>query len=282
MLRLVVVFLVFASASLAAGQPATRSQCFPVEQLDAANRAKAQTLFLKILDSEGLYTIAGGSKPMSSSFVMFYVDTGNADPNEVDETRRLLDLFRCGDAVFATVQHFRATQENPTTGKTERPYEGVVFALPALREAISARWSFFRSIGLSPWSHPMEVLTAIEYSDRGTRWRGYGHLYGYPDDAVTFFVEAGLSQDRDGRFVQRQFISHPTFSREDRGVVYAVSVDHEPDATDAAFRDRLRRALADYRIRREKYIGDAKPGVIELLRDWFCRTDDLCTLPVAP
>jgi hypothetical protein len=26
--------------------------------------------------------------------------------------------------------------------------------------------------------------------------------------------------------------------------------------------------LADYRRRRERYIGDGKPGVIELLRDW--------------
>ena len=28
--------------------------------------------------------------------------------------------------------------------------------------------------------------------------------------------------------------------------------------------------LDDYRGRRERYIGEGKPGVVELLRDWFC------------
>jgi hypothetical protein len=39
--------------------------------------------------------------------------------------------------------------------------------------------------------------------------------------------------------------------------------------------------LAEYRQRREKFIGDGKPGIVALLRDWYC-TADVCAIPMAP
>jgi cytochrome c peroxidase len=263
-----------------AGVPS--AQCFPVEQLSAEDRAKADALFLRILDGEGLYTVAGGVKPMSSGFLRFALDAANPDPARLNEDRRLLQSFRCGEEVFATVQHFQQSYENPKTGRRERSYEGVVFAREALRRRITALSSFFAPLGLGTESHPMEVLMALEYSPKGPRWRGLGLLYGYPPAAVDFFVDAGLSQEKDGKFVERDFLSFPTFERADRGVVYAVPKGHAETAEDREFRARLGRILAEYRARRERFIGEGKPGAAALLRDWYCGSGGDCRFPEIP
>ncbi|NJM52355.1 MAG: hypothetical protein HC846_02550 [Blastocatellia bacterium] len=48
-----------------------RTECFPFERLPPEKRKKAEDLLLKALDSEALYTIVGGLKPMSSGFASF-------------------------------------------------------------------------------------------------------------------------------------------------------------------------------------------------------------------
>jgi hypothetical protein len=118
-----------------AAQSVARSECFSLDGLSSADRAKAEELYLKILDSEGLYTVAG-FKPMSSGFVRFYVSMKGLDFSEVDNARRYLAAFRCGNTVFATVQHFLRTYPNSKTGDLERPFEGVVFHREALERGI--------------------------------------------------------------------------------------------------------------------------------------------------
>jgi cytochrome c peroxidase len=257
-----------------------RSACFPVEKLGAEDRAKAEKLFLALLDSEGLYAVAG-VKPMSSGYVGFRLAAENPDAGELEDARRLLGYFQCGEDVFATVQHFARTYENPQTKVRERAYEGVVFSRAALRRAVERHSGFFQGLGLGPWSHPMEILMSVEYSEMGPRWRGLGYLYGYPDYAVDFFVEAGLSQQRDGKFVERDFFGVATFARAERGVVYAVAKGAARRPEDDAFRARLLEVLAQYRSRREKYIGEGKAGVVALLRDWFCGDGEVCAAPAA-
>jgi hypothetical protein len=54
---------------------------------------------------------------------------------------------------------------------------------------------------------------AIEYSQSGPRWRGYGYLFGFPLYAVDFFVNAGESEKQTGKFVERDFLSIPYVRR---------------------------------------------------------------------
>lgn len=258
------------------------ASCFPVEELRAEERAEAEELFLKILDSEGLYTIAGGIKPASSGFVRFVLDAEAGSLEPVDRARRLLESFRCGDHVLATVHHFQKTYENPKTGRKERHYEGIVVALEPLRRLVRQYEREFALLGVSPHSHPMEILMAVEHAGEAQRWRGYGRLFGFPAAAVEFFIEAGERQKKTGEFVKRRFVSLPTFERTERGVVYAVAEDAQESGEDIRLRFAVETALADYRARREKYVGPGKPGVAKLLRDWFCPQGKQCSLPAAP
>jgi len=262
-------------------RPAPDTPCFPLESLPHAERDAAEDLFLRILDSEALYTVIGGTKPASSGFVRFSIEVEQGSAAEVDRHRRLLESFRCAGAVFATVHHFAKTWENPKTGRRERPYEGIVFALEPLRQLVQNHAPFFSRLGVTEHSHPVEILMAVEYATDGDRWRGYGWMFGFPPAAVDFFVEAGLRQQQTGDFVRRRFVSLPTFARQERGVVYAVAENALETESDRAFRQSIEATLAEYRRRRERYVGPGKPGVARLLRDWFCE-QGACGLPHVP
>ena len=112
----------------------------------------------------------------------------------------------------------------------------------------------------------MEVLTTIEWSERGPRWRGQGYLYGYPDYAVDFFVESGEAEARGGAFVPRDPIRVPTFGAtpERSNFVWTVPrVTSRTTRTGRSF-DRAAQILAAYTERRVRYIGAGKPGAFAL------------------
>ncbi len=270
--------ILLAAASWGWAQGVPRAACFPVEELAVADRVKAEELFLKILDSEGLYTVVGGVKPMSSGFVSA---RGLADAKrfpEAEEAQRLLAYFRCGDDIWATMHHFAKTFPKGKDGPLERHFEGAVFHRSALRGLMAAQDTFFAGLGLTVETHPLETLMTIEFSEASARFRGLGLLYGYPQYAVDFFVTASEEQARTGRFVVRDFVGSPTFARQERGVVYAVAKGHEENEADRALRGRFEKILQDYRARREKFIGEGKAGVVALLRDWFCKGEQ-CAAP---
>jgi len=95
---------------VAAGAAAT---CFPVETLPPADRRLAEQVLLEFGDREGLYTLAGGLKPISSDVrdvtlrVAPTLDT--AAVGTLEQLRRVSAALTCGDlGVF--VQVFTATQ----------------------------------------------------------------------------------------------------------------------------------------------------------------------------
>ncbi len=252
---------------LADGVP--RAQCFPTEKLPPALRAKSEELLLKALDSEALYTLIGGLKPMSSGVASFKFAVKQPDLREIEEARQALAAWRCGDELFADVRHFAQTYEDSKTKELTRAAEAVVLNLPALSAMVSKYADYFAPFGLTPHAHPMEVLMAIEYSQPGLRWRGYGYLFGFPPYAVDFFVNAGESEKQTGKFVERDFLSIPTFGAEKHQFVWAVPKGYAEQDEDRAIRARAAEVLAAYRERRARFIGAGKPGVSELLRDWF-------------
>jgi hypothetical protein len=56
-----------------------------------------------------------------------------------------------------------------------------------------------------------------------------------------------------------------------------VPVDAREQADDIALRKVSEAILAEYRKRRERFIGKGNPGVVELLRDWFCASNGQCS-----
>lgn len=279
---IVTTFFLFIFSGLALAQT-SRAECFPFERLSAAQRTKAETLLLKALDTEGLYTIVGGIKPMSSGFANFNFSI--RVPREEDkkaeraktladmeETRVILSHFRCGDdEIFADVQHFAKTFEG------KRFSEAVVFNRRALRQMLAEKSDFFVRWGVTPGAHPLQVLYAVEPDETGARFGGYGYLFGYPDYAVRFFVQAADEEEFSGKFVERDFYSISTFENEKNRFVYAVPKGHKETEFDLNLKRNAEKILADYKTRRKKYVGDGKKGVVEMLRDWFCK-DGKCAV----
>ena len=266
-------------SSLAYAQTIPREQCFPIEQLSEPQQKAASDLFLKLMDSEALYTVIGAAKPMSGGYTTFKLPADSLEATTIDEARRYLALFQCGGDLFATVHHFARLFPGKDTKTLERYFDGVVFNRTGLRRTIIAHKDFFIPLGLSENAHPMEVLMAIEYLEGPSRFRGLGYLYGYPDYAVDFFVSASRQQTFTGVFVPRDFVAMPTFARADRGVVYAIEKGATERDADKQFRTQLAPILEDYKRRRDEYVGDGKPGIIALLRDWFCQSST-CKSPI--
>jgi hypothetical protein len=294
-------------------QKSNRESCFAFEKLtNPAERAAAEEMLLKALDSEALYTI-GSLKPMSSAFAQFHLTISlprqtktevaeimrqfdgkkAADLNEtkkerlnlaraaierqstlekLNTTRRILQTWRCGDdEIFADLQHF----SQDFGGR--RYLEAVVFSLPRLRQMLVEKADFFSRWGITENSAPLEVLYAVETDETVARFAGYGYLFGYPDYAVRFFAKAAVEEQLTGKFVERDFYSIPTFAREQNAFVYAVPKNHSEEAADKQLRVQAARILAEYKRRRAIYIGPGKKGVAEMLRDWFCKTNEQCS-----
>lgn len=113
------------------------------------------------------------------------------------------------------------------------------------------------------------------------RFGGYGYLFGYPDEAVNFFVAAAAEEEFTGKFVERDFYSAPTVSKSTNGFVWAVPKNNVETESERMIKNRATRIYNEYRARREKYIGENKKGAVELLRDWFCAEAGKCLPPNA-
>ena len=244
-----------------------------------AGRTQVKTaILLKALDSEALYTFVGALKPMSSGFASFKLLVAKPDLKEIAETRQMLAVWRCGEEVYADVHHFAKTFVDPKTKDEMRFAEGVIFNRASASAAITRHPEFFAPYWLTPNAHPLETLMAIEYSAPSPRWRGQGYLFGLLDYAVDFFVQAGEEQEKTGQFVKRDFYSVPVFSGNEHRLVWAVPVGHQERDEDRAIKQKAEQILAEYKLRRARYIGAGKPGVIHLLRDWFDDGRGVCSL----
>jgi hypothetical protein len=259
--------------SLAAQRPGpfSAAECFPFERLPQGLRPRAEETLLRALDGEALYTIAGGLKPMSSGFVSASIAVDAPDLVEAEALRQVLDAWTCGGELAAGVHHFARVFEG------RRALEAVVFHRPALRGLLTRHSGFFAPYGLSASSDPAEVVMAVEYDPTPARLRGYGYLFGYPDYAVDFFVQAALTQEEREKnptpgvaaLVPRDFVSLPT-TRGERRFVYAVPKGHLANDADLLLRTAAEALFADYTARRARHIrGDSPAGVLALVREWF-------------
>lgn len=303
--------LILISLTASQAQNVSRKECFPFEKLTIEQRKKAEELLLKVLDGEGLYTLAGGLKPMSSGFQSFQLQVNlprmefaeaekvvgalaakkpedltaeeksrltqakqsvdrKQTLDKISEMKTIFEQWRCGDEIYADTHHYAQIYEG------KRHYDTVVFSRPSLKRMLTEKIDFFSRFGVTPNAHPLEALYAIEYDESGARFGGYGYLFGYPDYAVSFFVQASDEEKFTGRFVTRSFISLPTFAGDNR-FVYAVPKGYVETETDKTLRAKTEKIFNEYKRRRAEYIGEGKKGVVEMVRDWFCSSQNNCS-----
>lgn len=263
-------FLVMAGVVLTMPQPVGARQarspaaaCFPLESLSSPLRARAEQLLLSALDGEALYTIASDIKPMSSGILSIDVAIDAVDRREADDLEQILRTWTCGGEVSGGLHAFEAVYNG------KRPMDVMVFNHPRMTQVVTARPALFVPLGAVASSSPLDVVKAVDRADRGARYRGYGFLFGYPDDAVEFFAVADQRQQAGGDFVERDFVSLPTF-RGERHFVYAVPKGAERTEADRALAARVQTVYDDYLERRARHIRDnTGAGVTALLREWF-------------
>lgn len=245
-------------------------ECFPFEQLPLPLQARAEELLLTALDREALYTLAAASKPMSSGFVSLEYQASEPPP-ELDELRQIFAAWTCTPELSAGLQVFHQTFEGLTYA------DGVVFNTPQVAAAVERFDEVFTAIGVAADDPAMAIVDTVDADPTARRFRGYGHLFGYPAYAVDFFAEAAESEVKTGEFVERDFIHIPTFESDEGRFVYAVPKGHTENAEDAALRAQAAPVLARYAQLRAESIGDGKPGVLHLVRSWFDDGDGRCS-----
>ena len=220
-------------------------------------------------DHEALYTLAGGLKPMSNGIWQESFELENLDLTELRQVRRALSSLR-NDVWYADVQVF----DNAHDG--ERRAQAFVVHRDALARMIERHESFWSPWGITPCTHPAEIVAIVDRMPKSDRWRGYGHLFGYPDDAVDFFVRAGIAAE-DGREIgpgkDREFMQIPTHAADTGRFTYAVPIDHVPTSVDRTLRKNAGIILAAYERRRPNMTSEA--DVIEMLLELNDRFEHL-------
>jgi hypothetical protein len=245
-----------------AGVP--RSDCFPLERLDPAAQKTAEKLLWSLLDSEALYTVIGQLKPVSMSYWHGQVPADGKNGEVLESYRRCLQQFRCGDRIEADILLFHRVNGD------KRSAAAFVADRPSVRRVMAEHPKAFAAIGATPEMKVREILERVDRAEAADRWRAFGLLFGYPPEAVEFFVQAGVEEKKTGVFVKRKFLHIPTYVSDKGRFVYAVAVDHKETDTDRRLRQEALRILEDYRRRRAIY-ADPKTGAgpAFLLRDWY-------------
>lgn len=240
-----------------------RADFFSLDGLAPEAQTLSQSLLLKALDGEALYTFVGQLKPVSEGFWGSYFALEPLDLQEVERVRTALRPWNVAGLFHADVLVYESARRGQCYASA------YVVHVPSLQALIERQADFFGRWGITADSPPGEVLLAIERCrEPGDRWRGFGLMFGYPEYAIDFFVEAGLHQRATGEFVERDFRQIPTFASRSGRFVYAVPKLSRPGPEDSALERRATHLLGEYRHRRPADAADS-PNPIELLREWM-------------
>ncbi|KEO75499.1 hypothetical protein [Anditalea andensis] len=220
----------------------------------------ADSLIQLVIEQEGLYTLYGGLKPISTvQHFSYAIDSISGDYIHKGEIKK--DLIRLSqslkllsnDSIGYTVIPFKMV-----SGKT-KTFEILVYHKAALKNMISDKTDFFLRRGILPDDNIEKLLAIYEFEDKYDRYRAYGHLFGYPDHAVDFFVNSARSNDETGKFVERDFNQIPVASGQKGRFVYAVPKGYELGESDEEIMLRAGILLAKFQHDWEMYQSQLNP-----------------------
>lgn len=208
-----------------------------------AETSRFRELLTTALDREALYTLVGGLKPLSTGFWRGEIEIADADLTELDCVRRALAPLR-DRTYYADVQVFSTAHDG------KRALEAYVVHLDSLAAMIEREKGFWSPLGISPSTHPSEIVAVVDRLPRPERWRAYGFLFGYPRYAIDFFVEATHRAHTEGGEVgpgkDRDFFHVPTVSAAEGRFTWAVPRGHAECAEDRAIRHAAARILESF------------------------------------
>jgi hypothetical protein len=260
------------------------SLAFPgYEKLSPADQQRADSLLATALDQEALYSLLADLKPVSSiGFPLSYpigkdslhtdgqnkVVNTSADSiqhflEEIESWNRVLDALSFDHFEFMLIP-FKNVWES------DRNMQILVSRTDLVDSLLVAQAPFFAQWGFVPGTDPAVLLTATEYESRNDRYRAYGYLFGYPEHAVDFFVNASIHQEATDEFVKRSFFHIPVHVRDQGYFTYALPEDFTPLASDSARYRAATKVLERYRNIRPKYVNESgQLNALQLLREWW-------------
>lgn len=232
------------------------------ETLSPDEERLVDSLLTLALDNEALYTIAEPIKPISTVLnfslpiarpdslprgIRHAVTPLESDLRRLAQLQTVINRLRIGDVQFFLLPFKR-------TDRGQRYFEVLAVNLKLLSNIIARDQAFWAQWGFVPNANPAIVLTVVEFEERLDRYRGYGYLFGYPEHAITFFVEAARTEDSTKQFVPRDFFHIPVFSSERGHFTYAVPKGYVPTDVDSAIYRRAVSVLQRYKSLRPLFV----------------------------
>lgn len=234
-------------------------------QMNEQEKAMSDSMLLYALDHEAIYSLVDTLKPMSS--VRFYrLPLLSPDPVQRDSAQRALNSLAIIAEKMSTGDWQFILQPFERSDSIYKNVEIYVIRRLKMRKMIGQHIPFYSSLGIAPLSDPAAVLAVTEYEQKYRRWQSYGYLFGYPDYAVDFFVQAGKSQDSTGTFVKRNFFAIPVYTGKTGHFTYAIPQGHQTGAVDSAIYSKAVRTLNRYSLLRQKYTVNHKTRAFRIFQ----------------
>ncbi|KYG81710.1 hypothetical protein EV198_1920 [Roseivirga ehrenbergii] len=257
-----------------------------LSHLTEAELKMANDLLSYGLEHEALYTLMDTLKPISSlGFSLSYpiakasemkdgqanvvdlkADSVKMALEELSSWNKVLKALSNDNLEFLLIPYKQSWQ-----GK--RNLQMLVCRKDLFAKVISEKANFFGQWGFTANSDPATVLTTIEFESKNDRYRAYGYLFGYPDYAVDFFVEASSAEDESGAFVKRDFFSIPVKAGKSGYFTYAIPKGYVPTQTDSAIFYAASTTLQYYEVQKSNY-GNSEDGInaIRMISDYWARS----------
>jgi hypothetical protein len=286
----------FSPAAWPAGVP--RNECFPVEKLTPGLREKFEAQLLAALDSEYLYTLVTGLKPMTDDgmHAPFGLMYRYPDIAALRELQALRAIWTCSDEIYADVVVSWSDSPRPQDdGK--RTARLLLVNRPAFRDLIERKQTLFGPYGFTSDSNPSVVYYAA-WNSKEEANRMLGYLYGFPDHAVEWYAFAVAEHNLNPTVSFAEWVKQetrriwiPLFTDpppSTYGFHYSVAKAHQPNKDDSELLARADRILVEYKARRLKYIGVGRPGVVAMMREWYddgtghCAPSNIKLAPPSP
>jgi hypothetical protein len=242
----------FLFSLLLTGCSSTNSLQQAYRKLSSSEQQMADSLLRWALDHEALFTLCDTLKPISS-VRMYRLPLLSPEQTKRDSAQQILQqLYTVAKALQTKKLSFVVNpfERNDSIYKNIECY---VIRHERLQQLIKEKQAFYNKLGIAPNTAPEAVLAITEYEQKYTRWQSYGYLFGYPEHAVQFFVEAGKQQDSTGKFVQRDFIHIPVAVANSGYFTYAVPKGYMLTAIDSSIQQSAAVTLNKYQLFKKQY-----------------------------
>lgn len=218
----------------------------------------------KGLQREAIYTIYSPIKPMSTIGdyrVDYKLEYSDSKFKAQIDTINLLESI-VENSKFKPIE-FQIYPFN-STWDSIRTYHFCVLRKDLVSKLLEDKKDFFSSLSINQDTDYKTMLIKIENANMPDRYRALGYLFGYPDYAVDFFVEASVKGKESGELVPRQFFQIPTLKSKTGHFVYALPLDYKIGQADSLLYKKAEETLEKFK--RERAKQSFKKG-IELIKE---------------